>query len=258
MPHRLSANTGFLFKDRPFLDRIVAAGRAGFDAVEFHDEWREESVTDIRAALREAGGGRAPLAVVGLNARMGDTAGRAALAGEENAARQDAAEAIDMASALDARGVHLLAGKTDATDEALAAYRDNLAYACVLAGEAGRTILIEPLSQTAMATYPLRTVGQTAELIEVVGRSELRVMFDIYHVHQEGDPLVETLRTHAGVVGHVQIADPETRNEPKAEGPYAIARLLARLAEAGYDGPFGCEYRPLAGTEEGLDWRATL
>ena len=33
---KLSANLGFLFDDRPILDRVAASGAAGFRAVEFH------------------------------------------------------------------------------------------------------------------------------------------------------------------------------------------------------------------------------
>ena len=49
---RFSANTGFLWPELPFLDRIRAAARAGFDAVEFHDE--AQARADIEAAIRVA------------------------------------------------------------------------------------------------------------------------------------------------------------------------------------------------------------
>lgn len=44
----IAANTGFLFKDRPFIERIAAAAAAGFDAVEFHDEAQRENLDDVR------------------------------------------------------------------------------------------------------------------------------------------------------------------------------------------------------------------
>ena len=52
---RFSANTGFLFKDLPFLERIAAAAAAGFDAVEFHDEAQGTDPERLAAALAEAG-----------------------------------------------------------------------------------------------------------------------------------------------------------------------------------------------------------
>ena len=36
--YRFSANPGFLWKDRPFLNRLRAAAAAGFEAPDSHDE----------------------------------------------------------------------------------------------------------------------------------------------------------------------------------------------------------------------------
>ena len=262
---RLSANTGFLWKELPFLERIAAAGRAGFDAVEFHDEWRRESADDVRAALREAGRGGSPLPLLGLNARMGETAGCAAIPGDEEGAWEDAVEAIEAAAALGAGAVHLLAGKMKRTEETMATYRANLARAADRAARTrprsapdGLTVLIEPLCAKAMPVYPLRTVAQAAAIIEGTLAPNLRVMFDIFHVHGQGDDISGTFREHARLVGHVQIADPETRGEPRTEGEHAIGPLLGEMRRAGYDRPFGAEYVPDASVEAGLGWMGSL
>lgn len=265
-PPVLSLNTGFLFTDRPFLQRIVAAGRAGFDAVEFHDEWRAESMADLRAALREAGSGGRALPVIGLNTRMGEQVGCAAVPGDEERAADDADEALDAAAALGARGVHVLAGAVEATDETLRTYRANLAAACARAERTGRhgpMVLIEPLCPAARETYPLRTVDEAARVLRDVaqlcdlnagrGAGRLRILFDLFHVAGAGDDPVETMRAHAPLVGHVQIADPATRR-----GPDGLAPLLRRLREAGYGGAFGAEYVPAGRTEDGLGWMAAL
>ena len=260
-----SANTGFLWTDRPVLERIVAAGRAGFDAVELHDEWRGETIDDLRAALREAGRGGTALRLLGINTRMGETSGAAAIPGDEDGAREDIDEAIEAASALGDRAVHVLAGKVRRTPETLAAYHPNLGYACARAARArnehapdGLTVLIEPLSKVARPVYPLRTLAQAAATLDRVGAPNLRVLFDVFHVHAEGDDLATAMREHVDRVGHVQIADPVTRHEPRAEDPHAIGPLLAAFRAAGYEGPFGCEYVPEGSVEDGLGWRESL
>ncbi|WP_308914755.1 TIM barrel protein [Jannaschia sp. LMIT008] len=236
---RFSANTGFLWKDRPFLDRIAAARAAGFEAVEFHDEWRDHDPDAIRDALDG-------MPVLGLNVRMGETAGCAAMPGGQ--ARADIDAAVAMARALGAGGVHVLAGKVERNDDSIAAYVANLTYAC----DAGPdlTILIEPLCARAMPVYPLRRIADIATLRDRVGAPNLRAMFDLFHVSNEGDDPVATYRAHADIVGHVQIADPETRGEPRG-----IGDTLRALRDAGYDRPFGCEYVPAGTVEEGLSWR---
>ncbi|MBM2576516.1 TIM barrel protein [Jannaschia sp. Os4] len=237
----LSANTGFLYADLPFLDRIAAAASDGFHAVEFHDEWRHEAEDDLRAALRGAG-----LPVIGLNAAM-DDGGRAA-GPDRAAARADVDAALSMARALGAKAVHVLAGHHEPTPEAMDAYADTLRHAT--AGD-GPTILIEPLSRTAKPVYPLRRIAEAAEMIERVGSPRLRAMFDLFHVAQEGDDPVVTFRAHRDRIGHVQVAHPRTRHEPEAPA-------LAALAAAGWQGAFGCEYVPAGGTRAGLGWRDAL
>ena len=65
---RLSANLGFLWPDRPLLDRIDAAAAAGFEAVEMH--WPYDTPPEaVRAAC-----GRGNLLVLGINTPLGDTA----------------------------------------------------------------------------------------------------------------------------------------------------------------------------------------
>lgn len=254
-PFRFAANLGFLWKDRPLAERIERAGAAGFDAVELHDEAQRAPLEEVRAALREA---RLPL--LGLNARMGETMGRAALPGEEAAAREEIDEAVEVARALGAGAVHVLGGRTAPTPEAMGAYRAGLAHACARAAPHGLAILIEPICEAAAPGYVLSRMGQAAEVVAAVGAPNLRVLFDVYHVAQAGDPLVETFAAHAARIGHVQLADPETRAEPRLDGPpeRAAPALLRAFAGAGYRGAIGCEYRPAGTVEEGIGWLAGL
>ena len=254
---RIAANTGFLWKDRSFLERIANAGRAGFDAVEFHDEAQGHDLQDVRAALREAG-----LPLLGLNARMGDTAGRAAIPGEEAAARDDAERAVETARALGGTAVHVLAGKVEPGEDTEATYLGNLAHAARLAEPHGLTVLIEPLSAKAMPGYFLSTVAQAADLIERSGASNVRIMFDVFHVHQahgDGGPsILDCFAAHAETVGHVQIAHPETRHEPPTDGPLALGAMVQGLRTRGYEGALGAEYVPARAVEDGLGWMASL
>jgi len=59
------------------------------------------------------------------------------------------------------------------------------------------------------------------------------------------------------VIGHVQIADVPERHEP-GTGEINYPNVLAALDRLGYTGWVGCEYRPAAGTEEGLGWMAGI
>jgi hydroxypyruvate isomerase len=57
------------------------------------------------------------------------------------------------------------------------------------------------------------------------------------------------------IVAHVQIASVPGRHEPDGE-ELRYEFLFGELDRLGYAGFVGCEYRPRAGTLEGLGWFA--
>jgi hydroxypyruvate isomerase len=252
---RIAANLGFLYQGLPLPDQIRAAARDGFEAVECHFPFATPSV-DVRAALAEAG-----LPMLALNTAPGDPSagefGLAALPGRKDAARAAIAQAIDYAAAIGAGAVHVMAGRT--TDlGAEATYRANLTHACDLASPHGITILIEPISPTAQPDYHLRTIEQAARTIAAVGRANLKILFDVYHIQTEQGDLTRRLRAHLPDLGHVQIAAVPDRGEPDA-GEVHIPNLLAALHGMGWQGDVGAEYRPRSGdTSAGLGWLAPL
>lgn len=245
MDYCYSANTGFLWKELPFLDRIRAAAKFGFGAVEFHDEAQGVNRNDLKAVLAETG-----LPVTGLNVRMGDTAGCAAIPGMADQARQDIAAAIEVAEDIGARAIHVLAGKVEG-EEAHAAYLDSLRFAL---GNTDRIILIEPICREKIPGFFLNNVDQAADILAEIDHPRLKIMFDCFHVQTESGSVLQRFQQHVGRIGHVQIASTPDRAEPyPGELDYRV--LLPAFRKAGYAGSFGCEYHPHGRTEDGLAWR---
>ena len=69
-----SANTGFLWKEEPFLDRIRNAKNTGFECLEFHDEAQKTDIDELTKVLTDE-----QISSCGMNTNMGDTLGRAAI-----------------------------------------------------------------------------------------------------------------------------------------------------------------------------------
>jgi len=254
MPHayRFSANTGFLYQQLPFLERIRAAARDGFDAVEFHDEAQRCDRSELLDVLHAAG-----LPVAGLNVRMGSTAGCAAIPGEQAQARRDIEAAAELAEAVGAGAIHVLAGKTDAP-AARDTFIENLRHALSVTD---RTLLLEPLCSAKMPDYWLNSLDVAIELVETIGDPRLTVMFDVFHIETEHGDARARFERHAAHIGHVQLASVPERAEP-ASGPAAgsmdTATLLPAFRRAGYRGVFGCEYVPTASLTEPLAWLTAL
>ncbi|WP_299848484.1 TIM barrel protein [uncultured Roseovarius sp.] len=243
-----SANTGYLWKELPFLDRIRQAAAHGFAGVEFHDEAQSTDRDALKAVLAET-----DLPVYGLNVRMGDSFGCAAIPGMKDQARRDVDLALEIAEDIGAGAVHVLGGLTS-DPAAHDTYIETLGYAL---DASDKTILIEPVSAEQLPGFFLRTIDQAAGILAQVNHPRLKILFDCYHIHRESGDVPKLFRAHAGQIGHVQIAAAENRAEPFA-GALEYQTLLADFQACGYAGPFGCEYRPATTTEAGLSWRAQL
>src|SRR5215213_3056938 len=135
MPH-FSANLGFLFADRPHPERILAAARAGFPAVEMHWPYDVPAV-EIAAALRTA-----DVRMLGLNSPPGDMGagdfGLGAVPGREAEFQTGIDQCLDYAAAIGAGALHCLAGLL-AGDPATAeeTFVENLRVAADKAARAG-------------------------------------------------------------------------------------------------------------------------
>jgi 2-dehydrotetronate isomerase len=250
MPLAFSANLGFLFTEYDLPDAVRAAHRAGFKAVELHWPYATPAA-DLLSALHET-----DLPVLGLNTVRGDVDngefGLAALPGREADARAAIDRAIPYAQAIGATNVHVMAGRAEGED-AERAFAENLAYACQAAGAHGIGILIEPLNTRDVPGYFLTDIAHAADIIDRVGLPNLRIMADCYHMQIMGGDLLTRLTQHLPKIGHIQFAAVPDRTEPD-HGEIAFPWLLNALADAGYDSPFGAEYKPRGRTEDALGW----
>lgn len=253
---KFSANLGFLWAELPLLERIAAAARAGFAAVELHYPY-DHDPRDVARACAASG-----VRLLGINTGMGSREGDrglSAVPGREAEARQLIDQAFDFAEAAGGIGVHVMAGVVP-PDQRLAAratFAAALRHADERAAATGATVLLEPINQRDMPGYFYSSIDAAAGLIAEIGSPRIRIMFDCYHVGvSEGDVLTR-MRRHLPQIGHVQIAAVPSRAEPD-EGELAYGAILSELDALGYSGWVGCEYRPRAATEAGLAWVRNL
>ena len=247
---KFSANLGFLWADRSLPDAIRAAKAAGFHAVECHWPY-DVPAAEVTAALQQTG-----LRMLGLNTRRGDVAGGenglAAVPGRDAQARAAIDEAIAYAAAIDTPNIHVMAGFAQSRD-AHETFVKNLRYACEQAARHSITILIEPLNRYDAPGYFLTTTDQALAVISEVGTTNLKLMFDCYHVQlMEGD-LTHRIEALLPSIGHIQIASVPDRGAPD-HGELNYPHLFRTIARLGYNAPLGAEYKPAGDTNETLGW----
>lgn len=255
---RLAANVTMMYNEHPFLERFAAAARDGFEGVELQFPY-EHPAAEIRARLEEGG-----LAQVLFNTPPGDAArgerGLASRPGREGEFRRGIDQALEYARVLGTPRLHVMAGilaPGEPRERHREVYVRNLAEAAKTAASAGVTLLIEPINPRDIPGFFLNRQDEAHAIRAEVGAPNLRVQMDLYHCQVvEGDVAMK-IRRYIGGVGHVQIAGVPERHEPDT-GELHYPYLLALLDELGYDGWVGCEYRPRAGTSEGLGWMRRL
>jgi hydroxypyruvate isomerase len=251
---RFAANLTMMYTEHAFLDRFAAAAKDGFEAVEYLFPY-DFSADEIKARLDTNG-----LTQALFNAPPGDWAagerGIASLPGRQDEFRRSVDTALGYARVLGNRKLHVMAGLLGA-DQSRAEHRDvylgNLAYAAQAAQAEDIMIVIEPINTRDMPGFFLNRQDEAQAICAEVGAPNLKVQFDCYHCQiVEGDLAVKLKRDMAGI-GHIQIAGVPERHEPDT-GELNYPYLLELIDTLGYDGYVGCEYRPRAGTSEGLGW----
>jgi hydroxypyruvate isomerase len=258
---RYLPNCSLLFQELPLLERPAAAKDAGFDAVEFWWPFAEpvpadRNVDAFVSSIEDAG-----VALVGLNFFAGDLAGPDAgvlsIPKRSTEFRDNVAVAASIGARLGVRGLNALYGVR--VDEASPAEQDDLAVEnLVFAADAvagfGATVLVEPVSGP--KPYPLRTasdVGAVLARVHAAGAGNVGFLCDLFHLANNGDDIDAAIARHADVTSHVQIADYPGRGEP-GSGGLDLDRHLRDLADRGYAGWVGLEYKPTTDTETSLHW----
>ena len=256
---RFAANISTLYPEHSLLDRVGAAARDGFAAVEVQSPYAVKA-PDMQRAVREA-----RVELVRMKAPQGNMdageRGLAALLGREDEFDASIAEAVDYVRTVAAPRVHVMAGIPAAgTDpaEAEAAFIRNVRYACAAFAPHGIRVLIEPINTRDMPGYFLTTPEQAAAIIQRVGAENLSMQFDVYHAQIMVGDICKRLERYFALIGHVQIAGVPERHEPDT-GEINYPAVFQHLDRLGYAGWIGCEYRPArgtapGGTSAGLGW----
>ncbi|HZV65906.1 MAG TPA: hydroxypyruvate isomerase [Telluria sp.] len=251
---KLAANLTMLFNEVPFLERFGAAARAGFRGVEFLFPYAFEA-EQIAQQLKQH---ELELVLHNLPAGQWEAGERGIACHPARVAefKDGVGQAIRYATALGVTQVNCLAGIKPAdvsAEQARATLVANLAYAAAELKKVGIRLLIEQINTYDIPGFFLSGTRQALEIIRDTGSDNLFDQYDIYHMPRMEGELAATIKANLPMIKHIQLADNPGRFEP-GTGEINYRYLFAMLDEIGYDGWIGCEYKPKAGTVEGLGW----
>jgi hydroxypyruvate isomerase len=239
----LTAHLSMLFRELPYLERPAAARDAGFLAVE---TWWPGELGDAWAVEVHRSG----LQVALLNCYGGDIdvgeRGFLNLPQRREETVRDFEAAVELARTVGAPRINMLAGlllPDVPRHTQLAEAASTLRECASVAAKAGMTIVVEQINKLDIPRYLVPTALEVADLIEAVGSSSVRMLYDVYHAARSGiDPLKEA-PAYIELIDHIHYADCPGRGAP-GTGSVDFFRLLDVLDGAGYFGMVGLEYDP--------------
>jgi hydroxypyruvate isomerase len=252
---RFCANVSILFKEAPFLERFGRVKEAGFSAVEFW--WPGgEDLDEVERAIKEA-----DLSVALFNFDAGDMpAGDRGLISDperQDQFRDNVPMALELAGRLGCGKLNALVGHEGpglSREERLNLARENVALAADQAAQHGVEVMVEAVNTFENGPYLLYTTEGAVEFVESVGRENVKIQHDFYHMQRMEGNLVANLREYASSIGHVQVADSPDRGEP-GTGEIHYPYVFGALEALGYDGYVGLEYNPTTErTEDSFAW----
>lgn len=252
------AHLGYLFTEMPLAERFAAAKTAGFDWVE-HPAPYAFGVDDFAKACADHGLQVAQIAAPAGDGALGEK-GFACLAAREDDFVRSLHTGVDAALRISARFLHIMPGiiepdTQEHRDRLRELYSSRIAMAADYAAANEVSILIEPINNDTIPGFYMNDPRFAAEVLNAIARPNAFMLLDVYHAVNRGlDPVAFWDRA-GHLVGHIQIADAPGRHEP-GSGKIDFAAFFAAIHASGYAGVVGLEYKPQAGTLDGLGWRA--
>ncbi|ASS99643.1 hydroxypyruvate isomerase [Geobacillus sp. A8] len=251
---KFAVNVSTIFTEAPFLARFAKAKQHGFSLVECQFPYAAAPEA-VAAELEEYG-----LSLVSINLPAGDwekgERGLAILPGRHDDFRRALEEGVRYALTLGAPRLHCMAGVVPADlprERAKEIYMRRLDEAAAALGVHGLTLTIEPINSFDMPGYFLTDIDEAAVIIRDLGRTNVKVQYDIYHMARLGRDVTATFAAYEPLIDHVQFADAPGRHEP-GTGALPYREIFAFLQEHGYNGAIGLEYIPSGKSSESFVW----
>ena len=248
---RFSANLGHLFTEYPLIERVGAAAKAGFKAIELQFPY------DVAPSAMKAEIERHGLAILNINTPQRAQGGTefGAVPGMEKEFWAHFSQALEYVTAIGGTSIHTMAGivpphQRPAAEKVFVA---NLMRAAEAAAEKNIFLLLEPLNQRDRPDYFISRIEHIADVIAKIGKPNVKIMYDFYHVQVMQGDVLKRMEAHLPLIGHVQFAGPPSRTPPQT-GELNYDVIFPAIDAMGWKGWVGAEYGPGGPTLETLSW----
>jgi hydroxypyruvate isomerase len=242
-----------LLTEYPFAEKCRKAAEIGIPTVEFWLHDLDEK--DMKALQRTIKDCKVEIADIVVNSNVGDVGGRLVDARDESRYLKQLRKTIELAQRLDCRTMITCSGNTLKGVTMRQQTRNmvnTLNEACKVVERDGMTLLLEPLNTIVdHPGYFLDSTKVGFRVVSEVDSSNLKLLFDIYHMQIMEGNILQNIENKLHSIGHFHCAGVLGRHELDL-GELDYRNILNRIAQLGYDGYVGLEYYPTVKSEESL------
>ena len=248
---QLSIHLGHMMQGLPIGQRMQFARRLSCDLIEFPFPY-EVTAAEYAELLRRNALRQDLIIAPASNYNAGER-GYAVDPQLTQVFRNSIEKSIEYATCIGCRFIHVMSGCVDAQidrSQAISTMLENFVWAQRAIASAGFKMLIEPINSVDFPGYLVDRPSFALDICRSVGEG-LGLLFDVYHCCVMGEDPAAFVQSSAKLVGHIQIADWPGRGEPGC-AQFDFDGFFQTLANVGYSGTLGLEYKPTLSLEDSL------
>ncbi len=242
-----------IFLEVDFYERFECVAAAGFSYVEFWN-WYDKDIPRIASLCKSlnltiasiSGDFRFTPFIIEERERYVDYLGQSI----DVAVKLGCENIVVHSNGMD-KGVVFNNGRDISLVKKIAAMTRTFSECAVLAERAGVTLVLEAVNNISVPNYFFTQTRQSGDLARVIGSTNFKILYDIWHMQQMEGNLVRTIMEYRDVIGYVHIGDTPERHEP-GTGEVNFDRIKKTLLDIGYDGVLGFELVPSVSSDESI------
>ncbi len=244
-----------VFPDVPFLDRPARIAAAGFKALELWFPELHLPGCDCAALRKACDAAGLRINNIVVNSPDGGIGGSLTNPADRPKYLERMASSLRCCRELGCAMMITCTGNVQPALSAAVQRRsviDSLRAGAELAAKAGVTLVLEPLNSLVdHHGYFLDDPDAAADIVRAVGRPNVGLLFDCYHMQIMRGNVIESIRANLDLIRHFHAAGVPGRHELDA-GELNYPEILKAIRTAGYQGCFGLEYMPAEDSAKSL------
>jgi len=251
-----------VFPELPFAERIKKVAQLGFKAIEF---WfwdyefdgkelnpKKKNIKQIANLMKEL---NIEINDLVVNSSDGSIGGFLTKAEDKDKYLERLKETIDIAHRLNCKKLITCSGNEVqglSKEKQLSNIVKTLEEASQIAAREDIVLLLEPLNSKVDHQGCFLTSSKIGfEIVKKVNSSNLKLLYDIYHMQIMEGNVLETIKENIFLIGHFHLAGVPGRHELD-NGELNYPFIIKKIEELGYQGYFGLEYFPALESEKSL------